>query len=203
MMAAKHQTASELSDEPPCLQGEVLTLMEIINIARGVEPETYFKKSDLPDLWWRRYRDILQRVELDEIPSVKIYDTPKLRRVALRHLAPFADTLDDNWQWLKDLCDRWANARGDNLHTLVSSASAEKAKPIATAELERMAKEYYKSQRQQLDAGKLNRPPSRKDDRQWAKNANIPVNLMDKFRKAHAPEDWHQTGPRRKKPNPK
>lgn len=194
-MAVKHQNVSEVSNEPPCLKGEVLTLMEIINIGRGAEPETLFRKSDLPDLWWRRYRDILQRVELGEIPSVKIYETPKLRRISLHHLAPLAHDLGDNWQWLRDICSRWEAAHGKALRNTkpaeVSLSKKENYVPLKRRH-EDWAVDYYRRMTSQIDKGERHRPPSRDDDLSEARAAGLKItrDQSRNLRKKFAPKEW-------------
>ncbi len=95
-------------DDPALLLQECLTIMEIINFARGVfdwPPSDPFWRGIQTDL-----KDACSRKELDYSEA---HDNP-LRRfyyIRLDGLCRFLLSKDQRWEPLRDFCRRWEDAR--------------------------------------------------------------------------------------------
>jgi hypothetical protein len=99
------------------LSGDTLSLQEVVNIARGAAPWAELRRGTLPLEWELRYKNLRTYALSAELEAFGVAK-PKDLRVRLVVLASFATKQDEQWQWLKDLCQQWTSVRGVDAHAI-------------------------------------------------------------------------------------
>ncbi len=92
------------------LRQESLKLKWVINLARGAP----LKDWPPPDTYWNGiFLDLKDATGRGELPARVHHTKERFSTVRLDDLWPFVKNRDDRWQPLRDFCQRWFTARGE------------------------------------------------------------------------------------------
>ena len=94
-------------------EAEYLHLDVLINIARNASSLTAWK--DLPDIWVHRFKSLKIVIETGKLQLAfdRKGSISRTTAVRLDHVLKFTNSRsgDKAWDWLRQLCERWAKAR--------------------------------------------------------------------------------------------
>ncbi len=118
-----------LKRREPYILGDFISLGEIINIARGADPNANFTTESLPQPWRQRYLDLKSACEIE---GISLTDTmpKKLRRGRCSDFAALA--LRHSWPWLAEVVGpevEGANAASSDVPDATEREAKNEARP--------------------------------------------------------------------------